>query len=70
MNIKMYGVNMTDTLLLVFGLVLIIEGLAPALFPNKWRNYLRKVTDQPIEDIRNIGLFILILGVIIIWLSQ
>ncbi|MDX2368572.1 MAG: DUF2065 domain-containing protein, partial [Colwellia sp.] len=31
---------MTDTLLLAFGLVLIIEGVAPALFPNKWRAYL------------------------------
>jgi uncharacterized protein YjeT (DUF2065 family) len=61
---------MTDTLMLAFGLVLIIEGLAPALFPNKWRNYLLKLTDQSAEDIRNIGLFILALGAIVIWLAQ
>ena len=61
---------MSDTLLLALGLVLIIEGLAPALFPNKWRNYLLKLAEQPAGDIRNIGLFILTLGVIIIWLSQ
>jgi uncharacterized protein YjeT (DUF2065 family) len=61
---------MTDSLLLVFGLVLIIEGIAPALFPNKWRSYLLKLTEQPVGDIRNIGLFILALGVIFIWLSQ
>lgn len=61
---------MTDTLILAFGLVLIIEGLAPALFPNKWRNYLLKLTEQSAGDIRNIGLFILALGVIVIWLSQ
>lgn len=61
---------MTDTLLLAFGLVLIIEGLAPALFPNKWRNYLLKLAEQPAEDIRNIGLFLLAFGVIVIWLSQ
>ena len=61
---------MTDTLLLAFGLVLIIEGLAPALFPNKWRSYLLKLAEQPVGDIRNIGLFIFALGALIIWLSQ
>ncbi len=59
-----------DTLLLAFGLVLIIEGIAPALFPNKWQAYIRKLAEQPIADIRNIGLFILLLGIIIIWISQ
>ncbi len=61
---------MTDTLILAFGLVLIIEGLAPALFPNKWKNYLLKLAKQPAKDIRNIALFILTLGAIIILLSQ
>ncbi len=59
-----------DTLLLAFGLVLIIEGIAPALFPNKWQAYIRKLAEQPITDIRNIGLFVLLLGVIVIWISQ
>ena len=61
---------MTDTLLLAFGLVLIIEGIAPAFFPNKWRAYLLKLTEQSVIDIRNIGFFVLLLGVIVIWLSQ
>lgn len=61
---------MTDTLILAFGLVLIIEGLAPALFPNKWRNYLLKLVEQPVGDIRNIGLLILMIGVFVVWLSQ
>jgi uncharacterized protein YjeT (DUF2065 family) len=61
---------MTDTLLLALGLVLIIEGLAPALFPNKWRTHLLKLAEQPITDTRNIGLFVLLLGVMVIWLSQ
>jgi uncharacterized protein YjeT (DUF2065 family) len=58
---------MTDTLILAFGLVLMIEGLAPALFPNKWRKYLQKLAEQPTKDIRNIGLFILTLGAIVIF---
>jgi len=61
---------MSDTLLLAFGLVLVIEGLAPALFPNKWRAYLLKLAEQSITDLRNIGLFIFLLGMIVIWLSQ
>ena len=61
---------MTDTLVLAFGLVLILEGLAPALFPNKWKNYLLKLAEQSISDIRNIGIFILTLGAIVVWLSQ
>ena len=61
---------MADTFLLAFGLVLIIEGLAPALFPNKWKNYLLKLTEQSARDIRNIGLFVLALGVIVLWLAQ
>jgi len=61
---------MTETLLLAFGLVFIIEGFGPALFPNKWRKYLLKIAEQSAGDIRNIGIFVLILGVIIIWLSQ
>lgn len=61
---------MIETLLLALGLVFIIEGLAPALFPNKWRAYIIKLAEQPIATIRNIGTFILMLGVILIWLSQ
>lgn len=61
---------MFSTLLLAFGLILIIEGVAPALFPNKWRSYLLKLTELPITDIRNIGMFVLLLGLILIWLSQ
>lgn len=61
---------MADTLILAFGLVLIIEGIAPAFFPNRWRSYLLKLSEQSVESIRNIGLFILTLGVIVVWLSQ
>jgi len=59
------GIYMTDTLILAFGLVLIIEGLAPALFPNKWRAYILKLAELPIEGIRNVGVFLIILGALI-----
>ncbi|MFT6208140.1 MAG: hypothetical protein ACJA0T_002058 [Colwellia sp.] len=59
---------MIDTLLTAFALVLIIEGLVPALFPNKWQNYLIKLTQQPTSSIRKIGMSLLLFGVIILWL--
>lgn len=61
---------MTDTLITALGLVLIIEGLMPALFPNKWQKYLLTIARQSTSDIRNIGVFILTLGFLVIWLSQ
>ncbi|GAA6173796.1 DUF2065 domain-containing protein [Colwellia sp. KU-HH00111] len=61
---------MAESLLLAFGLMLVIEGLAPALFPNKWRRYLLKMTEQPTQVIRNMGISILLLGVMVLWLSQ
>ena len=59
-----------DTVIAALGLVLIIEGLIPALFPNKWKNYLLKLSEQSTSNIRNIGLFLLILGAIVLWLSR
>ena len=32
-------------------MVLIIEGLGPLLFPNKWRNYLQKLSQQPSNEL-------------------
>lgn len=61
---------MMDTVIAALGLVLIIEGLIPALFPNKWKNYLLKLSEQSTSNIRNIGLFLLILGAIVLWLSR
>lgn len=61
---------MVDTLLLAFGLVLIVEGIAPTLFPNKWKNYLAKLAEYSAGEIRNIGVVILALGLLIVWLSQ
>ena len=56
----------------VFGLAIalafILEGLAPALFPNKWRAYVRKLAEEEVSTIRTTGLTVIVLGVIILWL--
>jgi uncharacterized protein YjeT (DUF2065 family) len=49
---------------------LIIEGLVPALFPNKWRAYVLKLAEETPQSIRSIGLTIIIIGLVILWLSH
>lgn len=57
---------MLDTLLLAFALALIIEGLVPALFPNKWRSYVAKLGQEPASQIRTFGLVIVALGTLLL----
>lgn len=38
---------MADYWWAALGLVLIIEGIGPMLFPNKWRSYLKKSQSNP-----------------------
>ncbi|NQZ87153.1 MAG: DUF2065 domain-containing protein [Colwellia sp.] len=61
---------MADTLIMALALALIIEGLIPALFPNKWRNYVLKLAQESTSSIRNIGVGLIILGAFILWLLQ
>ncbi|MDO6445038.1 DUF2065 domain-containing protein [Colwellia sp. 1_MG-2023] len=57
-------------LLTALALALIIEGLIPALFPNKWRAYVIKLAEETPQSIRSIGITIIVIGLIILWLSQ
>lgn len=60
---------MLETWLTAVGLVLIIEGAGPALFPNRWRNYLQRVAKEPISNIRTIGMTMLLLGIVLLVLE-
>ena len=59
---------MTSTLLMAIAIALIIEGLIPALFPNKWRAYVLKLANESAGSIRQIGLFLVAVGVLLLWL--
>ncbi|MDP7593369.1 MAG: DUF2065 domain-containing protein [Litorilituus sp.] len=61
---------MTDTICLVLGLVLIIEGIGPALFPNRWKNYLLRITKESTSNLRTLGLVMLIFGIIFLYLAN
>ncbi len=61
---------MTTTLLMALAIALIIEGLIPALFPNKWRNYVLKLAQESTTSIRNIGVSLIAFGAFILWLLR
>lgn len=58
---------MLYTLLLAFAIALIIEGLFPALFPNKWQTYVLKLSKESPSTIRITGTIIILIGSLIIW---
>ncbi len=58
---------MLSTLLMALAIALIIEGLIPALFPNKWRAYVLKLANEPVNTIRQIGIFLVLIGLVLVW---
>ena len=60
---------MITTILMAIGFAFIIEGIIPALFPNKWQAYVLKLAKEPIANIRFIGMIIVLFGVLILWLN-
>ncbi len=56
------------TLLLAFGLMLVIEGLLPFVAPRVWRETFRRVTELTDGQLRFIGLTSVIIGVALLTL--
>lgn len=61
---------MTSTLLMAFGLMLVIEGLLPFVAPRIWRETFRRVTEMADGQLRFIGLTSIIIGLAMILLFQ
>ena len=60
---------MTD-LMVAIGLVLVIEGVAYAAFPQAIRRMLKMVEDTPDSTMRVGGLAVASLGLVIVWLVR
>jgi hypothetical protein len=58
---------MADYWWTALGLVLIIEGLGPMLFPNKWRAYLQKIAEQPTAQMQKLGGILVTAGVLLLF---
>lgn len=53
--------------LTAFGLMLVIEGLMPFLFPARWRETLRRISELQDGQLRFIGLVLMFAGVVVIY---
>ncbi len=58
---------MLSTLIMAVAIALIIEGLIPALFPNKWRAYVLKLANESVSAIRQVGIFLVLMGLVLFW---
>ncbi|AVV83823.1 hypothetical protein SPWS13_2030 [Shewanella putrefaciens] len=52
--------------MLAIALVLILEGVGPLLFPNKWRRYLSELSNQNQQVLRRMGGALVTAGVVIL----
>lgn len=56
---------MNQSIWLALGLVLIIEGLGPMLWPERWRSMVTQLAAQPQTMLRRIGGALVVAGVVI-----
>lgn len=61
---------MIATAFLALGLVLIVEGLAYALAPSLVEQLLAMLRAMPEAQRRNLGLFALAFGVLLVWIGK
>ena len=57
---------MSETLWFAIGLLLIIEGIGPLLFPNRWQDFIRQISELGSESIRRIGGCLVVAGLVIV----
>lgn len=58
---------MSDYWLIAFGLMLVLEGIMPFLFPAEWREALRKVAQFQDGQVRFLGLTLMLSGLLLIY---
>lgn len=61
---------MSDALWMALALLLVLEGLMPALNPGGWRRMFEQILGLQDHQIRLVGLFSMVAGVVLLWLVQ
>lgn len=59
-----------NLIITAFALMLIFEGLAPLLFPNKWRSFILNLAKEQPNMIRKIGLILVLTGSMLLFLNN
>ena len=61
---------MWQELLLAFGLMLILEGIMPFLYPRRWQKMVEMLAQMDPSSMRMAGLASMVVGLIIIYLVR
>ena len=61
---------MATTFLMAFALMLVIEGILPFLFPARWRDTFRRITQLSDGQIRFFGLSSMLAGLLLLLFSK
>jgi hypothetical protein len=59
-----------DDFLAAMALVLIFEGLIPFFSPQGYKNMVQQMAAMPTQALRNVGLVLMVLGVILLYLVR
>lgn len=58
---------MQDALWIALALVLVLEGVLPAIHPDGWRRMFTQLLQLNDHQIRQIGLMSMVLGLVLLW---
>lgn len=61
---------MSDAIWIALALLLVLEGLMPAINPGGWRRMFEQIMRLSDQQIRMIGLASMVIGLILLWLLQ
>jgi uncharacterized protein YjeT (DUF2065 family) len=53
-----------EVILMAIAMVLIVEGIGPMLFANKWQHFLQQISQQPITQLRTMGGVLVTTGIV------
>lgn len=62
--------ELSQELLTAFCLVLIIEGVMPFLYPNRWKHTVKKMAEIDSQTMRMLGLASMLLGLFALYLVR
>lgn len=61
---------MLDALWIALALLLVLEGLMPAIHPHGWRRMFTQLLQLDDQQIRQVGLVSMVLGLVLLWVLQ
>lgn len=55
--------------LTILACVLLIEGIGPLLFPNKWQGYLKQIAEMEASQLRTVGGVLFVIAIFLLWVG-